>query len=196
MTQKILLIIVFAGVAFGDSIPVTGLGDFSLDNTRTSNANVSFSGSGDAGSVSLSVRGIPLGTTPPTVISGTTMFHPELTIFTATIDGVHSTFWGFSLGGEAPGYLVLLDATGQVLIQQGITGYIQITSYQEFGSRFNSDGNPNRNWGADGTFSITPSPTPEPGSGLLAGCGIFAALLFGRRNCARSARSRCAQSVV
>jgi len=129
-------------------------------------------------------------------MNGTTIFHPELTIFTATIDGVHSNYWAFQLGGQVPGYLKLLDATGNVLMQQDITGYIQITSYQEFGSRFNSDGNPNRNWGARGTFSITPIPTPEPGSGLLVGCGIFAALLFGRRNCAGSARSRCAQSVA
>ena len=138
---------------------------------------------------------IPLGRTPPIVIIGTTTLHPEVAGI-ATIDGVqNNNYWAFSVGA-GPGYLDLLDATGNVLMHQDITGYIQITSYQELGSQFNSDGNPNRNWLANGTFSITPIPTPEPGSGLLVGGGIFAALLFGRRKYAGSARSRCAQSVV
>ena len=195
MTQKILLVIFFAGVAFGASIPVTGSGTFSLDNDFSSSATVFFSGSGDAGSVYLFARNVPEGLTAPTIISGTTTLHPEV-VGIATIDGVqNNNYWAFSVGA-GPGYLDLLDATGHVLMHQDITGYIQITSYQEFGSRFNSDGNPNRNWGANGTFSITPIPTPEPGSGLLVGWGIFAALLFGRRKYAGSARSRCAQSVV
>jgi len=196
MTQKILLVIVFAGVAFGASIPVTGSGTFSLDNDFSSyTRTVFFSGSGDAGSVDLSARDIPLGRTPPIVIIGTTTLHPEVAGI-ATIDGVqNNNYWAFSVGA-GPGYLDLLDATGNVLMHQDITGYIQITSYQELGSQFNSDGNPNRNWIASGTFSITPLPTPEPGSGLLVGGGIFAALLFGRRKYAGSARSRCAQSVV
>ena len=181
MTQKLLLVILFASVAFGDSIPVTGSGTFSLDNFFDTYANVFFSGSSDAGSVSLTAVGVPIGPAPPTTIFGTTVLHPALAFISpgATIDGVHSSYWTFQLGGQLPGYLELLDATGNVLMKQDITGYVQITSYQEFGSRFNSNGNLNLNWSASGTFSII--PTPEPGSGLLVGLGIFAALLFGRR---------------
>jgi hypothetical protein len=198
MTQKMLLVIMFAGAALGDSIPVTGSGTFSLDNFFDTGANLFFSGSSDAGSVSLFADSVSIGPAPPTTIFGTTFLQPFVAFISpgATIDGVHSSYWAFQLG-QGPGYLELLDAAGNILMEQDITGYIQITSYQEVGgSRFNSNGNLNLNWSASGTFSIVPTPgsgltpTPEPGSGLLVGLGILAALLFGRRNYAASARSR------
>jgi hypothetical protein len=133
MAHKVLLVILFAGVAFGSSIPVAGSGTFSLDNFFDTSANACFSGSSDAGLVSLCANGVPIGPAPPPSLSASTFNNPVLAFFSAgaAIDGVGSEYWEFSLGGQQPGFLRLLDASGNVLMEQDITGYVQITDFEQ-----------------------------------------------------------------
>jgi hypothetical protein len=102
------------------------------------------------------------------------------------IDGIQSNYWELSLGGSyGLQYLTLLDASGNVLISQAISGNLQTTSYQENGPRWLPDGSMNDEWTASGTFLIVAAnnPTnsvPESGSAMLVGVGMFA-VLAGRR---------------
>jgi hypothetical protein len=182
-----LLAVLFAGVAFGGTIPVTGSGTFSLDNFKDTGATVRFSGSDGTDSVSFASQDIPIGPQPPSSLSAQAVTGPGPQLYlwgSGTIDGIESNYWGLDLG-RGPGYLTLLDASGNVLISQAISGNLQTTSYQENGPRFLADGSLNYGWTASGTFLIVAAnnPTnsvPESGSAMLVGVGMFA-VLAGRR---------------
>jgi hypothetical protein len=74
-----------------------------------------------------------------------------------------------------------MDASGNILVTQAISGYLETTSYTEFGSRWIVVGSElNDDWEASGAFIITPVPTSEPSSGLLLCAGVLC-LALGRK---------------
>jgi hypothetical protein len=165
----------FAGAAFGSVIPVTGLGSFGLENFfADSNAQVCFSGSNGSDSVSF-CSDVPIGAAPPSFLFANTLHNRALAppFSIATVDGIQANNWQLSLGGDAAGYINVLDDSGNVLVSQAISGYFETTSYQEFGGTQFVNGIPSHAWSASGTFIITPVPIPEPQSGSLLCLGAL-----------------------
>ncbi len=184
---KLLLFILFAGIALCTPIQVTGSGSFALSNdVGDSNTMACFSGSDGVHSVSACAGNFPTGNTPPTYLSISSFFAPDVT-GGATIDGIRSSYFQLSLGGYGAGYLKLMDGQN-VIATQEITGMLETTSYREIGTKFTPGGVFNLNWYAFGTFDIVPSnvadetpnadtsSVPEASTGLLAGAGLLALL--------------------
>jgi hypothetical protein len=184
MKLQVVFATLFAGAAFGGTIPVTGSGSFALDNFMDGNGFINLSGSNATDSVSFAGN-IAFGNAPPTFINVSSLHWAPLQIYSATIDGVTSHLWSVSLDSGL-GSIELFDPAGDVLASQDLSGFINITSYWEDGPRFLPDGLMNDEWEASGTFTIGPtnnaapaSSVPETGSAMLVGLGMLATL--GRR---------------
>lgn len=165
--MKTLLAVLFSATVFGTPIQVTGFGTFAADNFFDTYANVCFSGDG----VSVCANGVPIGPQPPTVLLGSTEKSPYMTDSDATVDGVTSNLYALSLGGDS-GFIQTLDKTGNVMTSEEIAGVIQITSYQQSGTRWLAPGVLNDDWWARGTFTIG-AAVPEADSGVLMGLGLL-----------------------
>ena len=176
---KLLLMVLFAGIALGDPIPVSMSGEFGLDNFMDGNVQFGISGSNDSGSVDFG-GDLPLGLVPPDQgFSAYSLHNTTLQIYPATVDGIESPFWIFSLESSGQGFLEILDSSGNVIIGQDfvLVAPIQYSYYFESGPRFLPDGGLNDEWEVQGRFS-TPvgdeqSAVPESGSAILAGAGLL-----------------------
>jgi hypothetical protein len=153
---------------------------------------VSFEGSNGTDSVSFGGN-LPIGPTPPTWLSASSLHWAPLQNYTATIDGVTSHLWSFSLG-DGVGKLTIFDDAGNVLNSQDLLGTLQITDYWEFQTRWTVPGETlNLAWNASGKFAIVspdsletdPSVVPEAGSGILLGLGL-AALFYIKKSASAS----------
>jgi len=189
--QLYAVTLLLAGTAFGGTIPVTGSGSFVMDNDgNDSNTVISFSGSDGVDSVSFE-GDIPSGYSLFTVLSASsTPEHPadpSAPYLVPSVDGLTSNNWTFTIGNGV-GNFTLYDpdqeGRGVVLVSQDLSGFIDITSYTENGTRFSASGQFNTDWMASGTFTIGPasaSPVPEPGSGVSLGIGLLGAFVLARR---------------
>lgn len=183
MTLRCSSLFLFAGVAFGSAIQVTGFGSFGLDNFHDTYANVCLFGEG----IQVCANGVPIGPAPPEFLYGSSLITPQMSYSSATVDGMTSNHYSLSLGGYGPQYVRILDQLGNVLASEEISGVIEITSYEQFGgTRLNQDGSYiNTNWWARGTFAVVQpnlaaavTPAPEAPTVALVGLGILG--VFGR----------------
>lgn len=129
MRLQLAAFLIFAGTAFGSTIPVTGFGTYSLDNYFDTYANVCLFSDG---ALMGCANNVPIGPAPPVTLSQ--------------------------------------------LTKQDYSGDIQVTSFEQFGTRWISPGVLNLNWWARGTFTVGTS-VPEADSGFLLGLGLVTAAI-------------------
>lgn len=160
-------------IATASTIPVTGLGSFSLGGFHDTYANVCLNGEG----VQVCANDVPIGPAPPEFLFGSSLRTVSMSYSTAIVDGVTGAY-ALSLGGDGEQYVQVMDPQGVILAKENISGAIQITSYQQFGERF-INGQFNPEWRAQGTFTVGPAAQaqtqaiPEPGTLKLLGAGLL-----------------------
>lgn len=146
---KLLLMVLFARIALCDPIPVSMSGEFWLDNFKDGNVLFGLSGSNGSGSVDFG-GDLPLGNLPPDQgIHAYSLRNIPLQLYSATVDGITSYFWIFSLESSGQGLVEVLDSSGNIVIEQDfvLVAPIQYSYYYESGPRLLPDGGLNDEWG-------------------------------------------------
>jgi hypothetical protein len=171
-----LLFLAAAG-ASGSAIPVSGTGGFVDDYMSgfidASQYSLTFSGTNGVGSVSVfgaNFFGDGGLRFQPNVIADAVPFSQFINPFhgTATVDGIQSNYFSYSLG-QGGGFVTVFDSLGNQLASEALISYISVSkTTATVGSTILSE---------SGTLFILPSPEPGTLGLMLVGLAGFALLL-------------------
>lgn len=154
----LLLLLLFVFSAFADPIGVTGTGTYTIPYDDNGTCSISLSGPGV--SISWSAE-MPLGGVVPDCASGTVLPGSYDSSGFASIDGLYSQYFSFSLGPD--GELTLYNSADQIIGETDLIGYYFTTSPTPIF--------PNDPYDLQGQIGINANgdPLPEPASLALVG---------------------------